>query len=178
MLALRTWDSLAIALGDASFDMRVISKFSPIIPTGMRRSTPSLSSLRFRCTGCGGCCRGRGDYWVEASRAEQRRIQRFLDVSWDWFRRRYVTAYEDGTEGLRWQGDRCVFLDAHGRCRIYAVRPTQCQTYPFWPEVVGSRASWRAAANECEGIGRGAVIPLARVQARLREYRRKTTQDT
>lgn len=144
----------------------------------MSRPTLPMSSLRFQCTGCGACCRGRGDYWVEASRAEQRRIQRFLNVSWGWFRRRYVIVYEDGTEGLGWQRDRCVFLDASDRCRIYPVRPTQCRTYPFWPEVVGSRTSWRAAAKECEGIGRGAAIPLARVQARLREYRRKTTQDT
>jgi uncharacterized protein len=142
----------------------------------MERPTLSLSSLRFRCTGCGACCRGRGDYWVEASRAEQRRIQRFLKVSWRWFRRRCVTVYEDGSEGLRWQNDRCVFLDADDRCRIYAARPTQCRTYPFWSEILRSRASWRAAARQCEGVGRGAVIPLADVRERLRQYRRATTQ--
>lgn len=130
--------------------------------------------MRFECTGCGACCRGRGNYWVEASRTEQRRIQRFLGVTWRWFRRRYVAVYEDATEGLRWQGNRCVFLDKYDRCRIYPVRPTQCRTYPFWPEVTGSRRSWQAAARECEGIGRGAIIPLAQVRARLRQYIRKT----
>lgn len=143
----------------------------------MPKNSLSLSSLRFECTGCGACCRGRGDYWVQASRAEQRRVRRFLNVSWRWFRRRYVTSYEDGTEGLRWENDRCVFLDKQGRCSIYAVRPMQCRTYPFWPEVVGSRASWRAAAADCEGIGRGAIIPLARVRERLRQHNRKTVQN-
>lgn len=132
------------------------------------------SSFRFECTGCGACCRGRGDYWVEASRAEQRRIQRFLNVSWRWFRRRYVIAYEDGTEGLRWEKDRCVFLGPDDRCRVYRARPEQCRTFPFWPEVASSHRSWRAAGKDCEGIGRGAVIPLAVVRTRLRRYAART----
>lgn len=143
----------------------------------MAKESLSLASLRFECTGCGACCRGRGDYWVEASRTEQRRIQRFLKVSWRWFRRRYVIEYEDGSEGLQWQDNRCVFLDRYGRCRIYSVRPMQCRTYPFWSEVVDSLASWRAAAKECEGIGRGAVIPLSQVRERLKLYREGTTPE-
>lgn len=109
---------------------------------------------------------------VEATRDEQRRIQRFLKISWRWFRRRYVDVYVDGTEGLRWAGDRCGFLDEQLRCRIYSVRPTQCRTYPFWSDVVASPATWKQEAKACEGIGRGAVIPLAEVQARLRKSRK------
>lgn len=137
----------------------------------MGKITPPPSGFRFACTGCGDCCTGRGDYYVEASRGEQRRIQRYLGVSWRWFRRRYVSVDADGTESLRWDGDHCVFLDAHRRCRIYAVRPRQCRTYPFWPELVQSRARWRAEHKQCEGMGRGAVIPLAEVRARLRRAR-------
>lgn len=127
-----------------------------------------LSTLRFACTGCGKCCTGRGDYYVGVTREEQRRIQRFLNISWRWFRARYIVPYLDGTEGLRWWSDRCVFLDGERRCRIYSVRPTQCRTYPFWPEVVASPTTWRSEAKGCEGIGAGAVIPLAIVQQRLR----------
>lgn len=134
----------------------------------MKTNKWSLSSLRFECTGCGKCCSGRGDYYVGVSRAEQRRIQRFLGISWRWFRARYITAYVDETEGLRWEGDRCVFLDKNSRCRVYPVRPSQCRTYPFWPEVVASVSSWQAEAKGCEGIGRGAVIPLEIVRQRLR----------
>lgn len=130
-----------------------------------------LAALRFDCTGCGKCCVGRGDYYVAASPDEQRRIRGFLNISTRWFRRRYVTVREDGTETLRWQGSRCVFLDTQRRCRIYSVRPAQCRTYPFWPEVVKSEASWRAEGKQCEGIGRGAVIPLRYVEARLRRQR-------
>src|SRR5437762_14252627 len=41
----------------------------------------SLAGLRFRCTGCGACCTGRGDYYVGVSRDEQERIRRFLKIS-------------------------------------------------------------------------------------------------
>lgn len=127
----------------------------------------ALSGLRFQCTGCGACCIGRGDYYVGVTRTEQRRIQRFLNISWRWFRARYIVRYADGTEGLRWARERCVFLDAARRCRIYPVRPTQCRSYPFWPQITASRERWRREARRCEGIDRGAVIPLADVEERL-----------
>lgn len=129
--------------------------------------------FRFACTGCGKCCTGRGDYYVAVTAQEQRRIQRFLKISWPWFRRRYVTADDDG-ETLRWAGDRCVFLGPDRRCRIYAVRPAQCRQYPFWPEVVKSAGAWQREQRRCEGIGRGAVIPLAQVRRRLARQRRRT----
>jgi uncharacterized protein len=122
---------------------------------------------RFECTGCGGCCSGSGEHYIEATRAEQQRIRRYLGISWRWFRRRYVTRYADGTEGLYWNRDRCVFLDAGRRCRIYLVRPGQCRDYPFWPELA-TDAAWREEARRCEGIGRGAVIPLNEFKAQLR----------
>jgi hypothetical protein len=127
--------------------------------------------LRFECTGCGRCCAGRGDYVVEVSRPEQRRIQRHLGVSWPWFRRRYLLRFDAETESLAMPGGRCVFLGADRRCRIYAARPLQCRTYPFWPELMSARA-WRLEARRCEGIGRGAVVPLARVRQALARQRR------
>ena len=63
---------------------------------------------------------------------------------------------------------RCTFLDRANQCRIYRVRPKQCRTYPFWPEVLASRSSWRSEAETCEGIGRGAVIPLKRIELALK----------
>ena len=105
---------------------------------------------RFACTGCGKCCTGRGSYVIEVSRREQRRIQRFLGISWDWLRRRYVFRFDDERESVRMHanGD-CVFLGEGKRCRIYAVRPGQCRTYPFWPELE-TRQAWHAEARRCE----------------------------
>lgn len=37
-------------------------------------------------------------------------------------------------------------------CSIYSVRPAQCRTYPFWPEIVQSPHHWAAESARCEGI--------------------------
>ena len=118
---------------------------------------------RFACTGCGECCTGRGRYVIEISRAEQRRLQKFLGIARAWLRRRYVFRFDDETESIRMHsnGD-CVFLGTDRRCRIYSARPKQCRTYPFWPELA-TRKAWRAEARRCEGIGQGPVIPLVRM---------------
>jgi len=125
-------------------------------------------SFRFSCTGCGQCCTGPGDYYIEVSEVEQRRIREHLGVSWSWFRRRYVFRYDDEVESLAMEkGGACVFLDNNKRCRIYPVRPAQCRSYPYWPELLGSRRAWQREARRCEGIGQGPVIPLARIRAVL-----------
>jgi uncharacterized protein len=73
-------------------------------------------------------------------------------------------------QGIRIDADgRCSLLGRDMRCRVYAQRPRQCRTYPFWPEVVGSRAAWQREARRCEGIGRGvAAVPLAEIERQLR----------
>jgi len=142
--------------------------------------TDSSRTLRFECTGCGGCCTGRAnsklEYYVAVTPAERERIRKYLGVSPAWFRRRYLQRFDDGQYSLRWSPDRCVFLDGAKRCRIYPVRPAQCVTYPFWPDIVESRHGWRAEARRCEGIGRGAAVPLAQVRRQLARQRRAERQ--
>jgi Fe-S-cluster containining protein len=128
--------------------------------------------LRFECTGCGQCCTGSGEYYVEVTPVEQDHIRRHLGLSRAWFRRRYLLRFDDGVESLRMSGrpvKRCVFLGAENRCGIYAVRPAQCRHYPIWPELVNRASAWRLEARRCEGIGRGDVIPLARIRGLLRK---------
>jgi Fe-S-cluster containining protein len=118
------------------------------------------STYRFECTGCGKCCTGNPDrYWVETTRTEQQRIAHHLGISLAWLRRRYVVRYDDGDEGLTMEGGRCAFLRPDNRCSIYSVRPAQCRGYPFWPELLDARV-WKREAKRCEGIGRGATIPI------------------
>ena len=45
--------------------------------------------------------------------------------------------------------DQCVFLEPETRhCRIHAVKPVQCRTYPFYPSLLKSPEAW---AEECRG---------------------------
>ena len=125
-------------------------------------------ALRFECTGCGECCRGGGDYHVFVTYSEAKRMCSHLGLSWSWFQRRYLARLEDGTAVLASRADdRCVFLDRDGRCRVYGARPVQCSTYPFWPEVLATAKTWRREARRCEGIGRGAVVPLRLIEDAL-----------
>ena len=45
----------------------------------------------------------------------------------------------------------CVFLKDN-KCSVYEVRPSQCRTYPFWPQHILGRAEWEAEAVRCEGM--------------------------
>jgi len=126
--------------------------------------------LRFSCTQCGQCCAAAGDYYVYLSKQESERIRTYLQLSQGWFRRRYLQRLVDGEQVLAPGSDeRCIFLDARGKCRIYAVRPVQCRTYPFWPELVDSAAAWNREARRCEGINQGGVIAHSTIRRYLRE---------
>ncbi|MBU1190796.1 MAG: YkgJ family cysteine cluster protein [Gammaproteobacteria bacterium] len=128
--------------------------------------------IRFECTQCGRCCSGGGDYHVFLSAKEAERIRELLQLSVDWFKRRYLQKLDSGELTVRLNADgRCSFLDAAGQCSVYAARPTQCRTYPFWPELLRSKSAWRAEAARCEGIERGATVPLAQVRAALTAQR-------
>ena len=47
----------------------------------------------------------------------------------------------------------CIFSrEKNGLCPIYAVRPEQCRTYPYW-DVVRVDEDWlRKESQECPGI--------------------------
>ena len=48
----------------------------------------------------------------------------------------------------------CPLLGPEG-CTIQAVKPAQCRTYPFWPELLQSRGAWESEKGRCEGIDLG-----------------------
>lgn len=132
--------------------------------------------LRFECTGCGACCTGKRDHVVETSVREREAIRTHLGLSRTWFRRRYLTRLDPDTLGIRLNPDgRCPFLGHDNRCRIYPVRPRQCRTYPWWPELVEHAKDWREEARRCEGMNRGNVVPLARIEHMLARERRRTS---
>ena len=127
-------------------------------------------ALRFSCTRCGQCCSTAGDYYVYLTDEESERIRAYLQLSHSWFRRRYLLRLEDGEQVLAsGPGKRCIFLDAEGQCRVYAVRPVQCRSYPFWPELVGSATAWNREARRCEGINRGNVVARSTIRRYLRD---------
>lgn len=47
----------------------------------------------------------------------------------------------------------CRFFK-NGKCGVYEARPTQCRTFPFWPEYMKPQ-SWEKLKSICPGIGEG-----------------------
>lgn len=130
--------------------------------------------LRFECTKCGACCSG-GPGVVSFSRAEAARIAMHLGVTTEQFLERYT--HETGGDGLgrslneieTEHGLDCVFLDRcavpdKAVCSLYEARPGQCRTFPWWPEHLRSPRSWQRLSRQCEGIGRGAIVPIDRIR--------------
>lgn len=129
-------------------------------------------ALHFECTRCGACCTGSADEYVFLDLAEARRLGEHLGLNWSWFRRRYLARTGEGDLVLSMKaGGDCILLGADGACRAYAARPAQCRSYPFWPELLRSAKAWRREARRCEGIDRGARVPLAVIEAALKDER-------
>lgn len=132
--------------------------------------------LRFECTQCGNCCSGPpGAVWIDES--EERALGAELGLDPATFRERFTLRVGPRRSLVEVRhGDRhdCVFLERHrdGRatCRVYAARPRQCRTWPFWPVNLESRAAWDETARRvpCPGMGRGTLHGPVTIRLALR----------
>lgn len=132
------------------------------------RSTPPLvHGARFSCRGSGCCCTARGEYgYVYLDLEERRRLAALLGLRTSSFTRRYCET-SDGDIHLKHPDQNCCFLRGH-RCTVYAARPRQCRTWPFWPENMKPSA-WREVSATCRGVGRGRRFAPDEIRAILAE---------
>jgi Fe-S-cluster containining protein len=99
--------------------------------------------LKFRCTGCGNCCKGT---YICITDEDARRLATGLGrpvESFVRFAREDETtlgkrhawwvrfAQRRGVMVLRWRRGRCIFLDGDDRCTAYQHRPLVCRIHPF-----------------------------------------------
>lgn len=130
--------------------------------------------VRFACQGSGKCCVNHGRHGrVYVTRADRRRLAAELEIPTREFTRRYCRK-EHGEFLLDDPGPQCRFLDGR-RCSVYAARPTQCRTWPFWPENMRPR-SWERVAAFCPGVGKGDVVRGETIVEVLIEQRRATEE--
>lgn len=109
--------------------------------------------LQFECTGCGKCCTGAsGTIFINDREATE--IAAHLGMGKEAFLKKWAYPMTGGHSIREKENGDCVFLRGK-RCGIYEVRPTQCRTFPFWPEILRSETRWKETARECEGIGQG-----------------------
>jgi len=122
----------------------------------MKGAKPT-NRLKFECSECGDCCRRRGTYaFVYVNDEEVDALADELDLTRRSFMRRHTFVDELGWRQIRFGADHCPFLDPDSnRCSVYAARPTQCRTFPFWRDFVRKGKWTREVSQMCEGIGVG-----------------------
>ncbi len=126
-------------------------------------------ALRFACQpGCIKCCEQKG--FVYLTEADLVRAAEFLGMTPAAFEREHVFRTRNKLR-LRVPRDaQCTFLRSDG-CSIHPAKPTQCRTFPFWPELVDSKREWKKTAQYCPGIGQGPLIQIETAREQAREMR-------
>lgn len=126
-------------------------------------------NLRFECQrGCINCCNQSG--FVYLTEDDLTRAAKFVNMTRAAFERKYVYRTRHQRRLRKPRDKQCPFLLDHG-CSIHPAKPTQCRTFPFWPELVEDRAEWRRASRFCPGIGKGPLIQIGTAMEIAEEQR-------
>jgi len=65
----------------------------------------------------------------------------------------------------------CVFYDRERGCTVYAARPRQCRSWPFWDSNLKTPQAWAQTCQECPGAGKGTFYSVEQVQAQAAKIR-------
>lgn len=129
-----------------------------------------MTGLRFACQrGCINCCDQEG--YVYLTEDDVTRAAQFTGMAAAAFEKKYVYRTRHQRRFRKPRDKQCPFLEGHG-CSIHPAKPTQCRTFPFWPELVENRAEWDQAAQFCPGIGKGRLIQIGTAMEIAEEQRR------
>jgi Fe-S-cluster containining protein len=124
--------------------------------------------IRFECQGSGKCCTSRGAYgFVYVSTEDRKRFAKFFGLTAAAFTRKYCKT-TDGHVHLKNPEADCSFLRGK-RCGVYEARPSQCRSWPFWPENMNAKAWTKEVKSFCPGVGKGKVFAKEEIEAIMLE---------
>jgi Fe-S-cluster containining protein len=117
------------------------------------------SGLKFSCKRCSSCCRYEAGF-VFLSEKDLEKLIRAQEMDRNSFLKTYCRWVTD------WNGKKvlslkeksnkdCILWDSG--CTVYASRPLQCVSFPFWESIVSSQQAWEIAATGCPGMNSGAL---------------------
>lgn len=135
------------------------------------------NGLRFECQGSGRCCSSRGEYgFVYLTKFDRQRMAKHLKMTTGAFTRKYC-AQHNGIWHLKADNEMpdCQFL-VKKQCGIYEARPTQCRTWPFWPEILNAKSWSKEVKGFCPGVGKGKLWSAEEIQKVAEEDRKNTLQ--
>lgn len=125
--------------------------------------------IRFECQGSGKCCTSRGSYgYVYLTLNDRRRMAKHLDMSTGAFTRLFCKK-TDGFYHLNNPDADCHFLKDK-RCTVYEGRPSQCRTWPFWPDNMNAKTWNTDVASYCPGVGKGKLHSKEDIEKVLSEF--------
>lgn len=108
-----------------------------------------MSKINFSCKKCGYCCK-RG--FVYLTKEEIKNIALFLKLNI----KKFIEIY---TENILWLGrvlkfekNKCVFLNKNNLCLIYEARPLQCSKFPYWDWLIEKKNWQNEIKDYCNGI--------------------------
>ena len=106
------------------------------------------------------------------NRAEREALAKVLEMPLADFERSYTRAVGARMSLVEHANGDCAFFDpTTRRCRVYAVRPRQCRTWPFWQSNLRTRENWEAVCRACPGAGCGPVVSLEEIEERAAAIR-------
>jgi Fe-S-cluster containining protein len=134
-----------------------------------------MTGLRFTCQrGCINCCDQSG--FVYLTEDDLLRAAKFTNMTPRAFEKKYVYRTRHQLRFRKPREKQCPFLLAHS-CSLHPAKPTQCRTFPFWPELVENRAEWTRTGEYCPGIGKGPLIQIGTAMEMAEEHRRAYPND-
>jgi len=127
--------------------------------------------LRFQCQQSGKCCVSHGEYgFVYLTKEDRRNIAQVLGMKTAQFTKKYCTKTE-GAFHLKDDGSpACVFLK-NKQCQVYEARPTQCRTWPFWPETMSPKSWKKDVVKFCPGVGKGRLWSKDEISKALKDQK-------
>jgi len=126
--------------------------------------------LAFECTQCGNCCSGpeTGFVWIDEKEIESLASAMGMKDQIDEFEAKFTRRVGTRTSLVEYSDGDCIFLDPKSRtCSVYAARPLQCRTWPFWQSNVKTPKAWSKAAKNCPGCNQGKLYALTEIRSRL-----------
>lgn len=134
----------------------------------MARAPWWKDGIRFECQQSGKCCVSRGNYgYVYVTPQDRKRFAAHFKMT----TRKFTETYCMRTGGyyhLKETPDRlqCMFFK-NGGCTVYDARPTQCRTWPFWPDHMSPKAWALEVASFCPGVGKGKLHTESEIREQM-----------
>jgi Fe-S-cluster containining protein len=75
--------------------------------------------------------------------------------------------FTDGYSVMEKESGECLYLGEDGGCAVYAARPRQCRTFPFWRKLLRDPRKWKQYAANCPGMDHGELLTEEEILERM-----------